>query len=95
MKKGDHVIYDGRHPARIIFTMPGKIRIKFTDTNLIPPKMTVPEESLTLNYNYLLTPRYDSEFECPDCGFPWKETQVVFRKYYDCPKCGKKKEDFV
>lgn len=95
MKNGDHVVYSNRHPARVITSLPnGEVRIKFDDPNLIPPKMNVPASSLEWVLPDGSRKRFvNSEFRCPACDEPWKETKGFRFNYYDCPRCGAKKED--
>lgn len=42
-------------------------------------------------------PRMWKEFtnatHCPKCQVEWKETLGLMNRYYDCPKCGGRKED--
>jgi ribosomal protein S27AE len=34
----------------------------------------------------------DKDSFCPKCDIPWKKTEGFMRDYYDCSRCGLKKE---
>jgi len=93
-KNGDHVIYAGKHKARVISGLKdGKVRIKYDDENLIPSKENVPIEYLTKGDKSRII---NTELHCPRCDVPWKASRGFHLDvYYDCPKCGLKKEDVV
>lgn len=95
LSNGDDVIYAGIHPARVIASLPnGEVRIKFNDTNLIPPRMNVPVHELEIVLGDGSRKKFvNKDFKCPDCNVPWKETEGFRFSFFDCPKCGMKKED--
>lgn len=41
----------------------------------------------------LYNPKAADATKCPKCVVPWKETLLLNSRVYDCPKCGRKKED--
>lgn len=91
-RNGDHVIYAGKHKARVVRVLSdGRVRIKYDDSSLIPPKQNVPIEYLEKSGEpRVINPNY----YCPKCDVEWKESQGFHLDvYYDCPKCGMKKED--
>lgn len=63
-----------------------KLTIEFENEKLIPKTMKVYDNEVTLLQRYL---------ECPLCGNEYKVTKspVLGEHYYDCLKCGMKKED--
>lgn len=79
--------------------------IEFDSATLIPPQMTVPGNRLSpkpvtlfggynMNeYAPLRDKRFiDKEKFCPVCDLTWTKTEGFRQDYYDCRKCGLKKE---
>jgi ribosomal protein S27AE len=81
--------------------------IEFDSRDLIPPQMTVPGNRLqpkpvnlyggyvppASGYEFSRDKRFiDKELFCPNCDVPWKKTEGFRKDYYDCTKCGMKKE---
>lgn len=62
--------------------------VKFDNEDLIPPVMECPTEYLTILNHGDVT-------HCPRCRSKWYVTQPINLKYYDCLKCGKRKEDII
>lgn len=90
---GDPVTYANQHKARVVSTYGGSVKIQFDDLGLIPPQMDVPAHSLSPDFTR--TRIADPATSCPSCFVPWKETPGFRFSYFDCPKCGAKKEDFI
>lgn len=102
---GDRVVYTPKTvDAKIVRIFSnGECVIEFDDKNLIPPQMTVPETFLALKTSPALFGDYGwtreeasarySDTNCRKCGQEWKETWIGRTAYYDCLKCGIKKED--
>ena len=89
------VIYASTHRAKILRFDPEHdyVRIRFESEHLIPREMDVHVSSCEYAYGgQLVNPLK----KCPKCRVEWKKTLGAFvRVYFDCPKCGAKREDHV
>jgi len=94
----EHVCDHGRFKARVIRALDdGRVRIQYDNKDLIPPKDTVPAEQLewqTVNGERV---KYVNPMTaCPECDEAWTVTKGFhLDEYYDCLKCGAKREDYV
>jgi hypothetical protein len=105
--KGEKVTYmPTGDTATILRDLPNnEYVIEFESRDLIPPQMTVQGNRLQpkpINlYGGYIPPAHDpmrdkrfidKEKFCPTCDIEWKRTEGFIRDYFDCPKCGLKKE---
>lgn len=96
---GDRVVYNG-HKAKVVkISGYRKYVIKFDDPNLMPQEMEVNEHELTAqpssHHDMWSSSTVDVNKYCPHCVKEWKVTQSIYNTYYDCDKCGAKREDYL
>lgn len=72
----------------------GTVQIEYRRKDLIPPRETVRIDYLKgASDNKRLINAYT---DCPTCRIPWKKSQGFHMDvWYDCPKCGAKREDVI
>lgn len=86
--KGDKVLYVEKHLAKVLNVVDSLIEIQFYDQNLIPAVMVVPDH--TIRHVHV-----DMKTICPKCLVSWKKYPSLRFFYFDCPKCGAHREDYV